>query len=322
MPRRRGRRPPRSRGRRRPRAASRRAAASAGRRDRRAARPDRGRRGLRRSSLAVPSRRVRTPLAPPERRRGAFTTTRFLRSSAGIEAIERTPSTTGPSCRSISSRLPKRPSASSKTRIAPELSASSKLDARFCSVSAMYFETTSAGPTMATRASRRVASSFSSSLISRDRYAAAGRLLRRPQPRRPDRRRRGTTSRSCRRSRGAENDYEVFYADVDSLIMGARTWTSWSRTAPVAVTDRRHRRRGSSRQARRGVAPALTQMEPSARRSRSSPGDLSRARGEPIGRAIRAGNATWLVGGGDLRRAAARGRPRSTTDPARRSAPR
>ena len=23
---------------------------------------------------------------------------------------------------------------------------------------------------------------------------------------------------------GAENDYEVFYADVDSLIMGARTW--------------------------------------------------------------------------------------------------
>jgi dihydrofolate reductase len=24
--------------------------------------------------------------------------------------------------------------------------------------------------------------------------------------------------------KGAENDYEVFYADVDSLIMGARTW--------------------------------------------------------------------------------------------------
>ena len=41
---------------------------------------------------------------------------------------------------------------------------------------------------------------------------------------------------------GAENDYEVFYADVDSLIMGARTWASWSRTAPGRT---RASRRGS-----------------------------------------------------------------------------
>ena len=64
------------------------------------------------------SRSARTRALPFEtyerhdlRRRGAFTTTRFLRISAGIEAIERTPSTTGPSCRSISSRRPKRSSA-------------------------------------------------------------------------------------------------------------------------------------------------------------------------------------------------------------------
>jgi dihydrofolate reductase len=83
-------------------------------------------------------------------------------------------------------------------------------------------ETTSAGPTIATRVSRRVASSFSSSPIfgivcgvltyyaalSLDgRIAGAGHDLA-----------------FLKTLTGAENDYEVFYADVDSLIMGARTW--------------------------------------------------------------------------------------------------
>ena len=94
--------------------------------------------------------------------------------------------------------------------------------ARFFSVSAMYFETTSAGPTTATRASRRVASSFSSSLISGivcgviTYYAALsldGRIA-------GD----GHDLSFLKTFTGAENDYEVFFADVDSLIMGARTW--------------------------------------------------------------------------------------------------
>ena len=124
-----------------------------------------------------------------QRGRGALTTTRCLRSSAGIDAIERTPSTTGPSCRSISSRLPKRSSLSSKKRIVPPRSAASKLDARFFSVSPMYFETTSC---RADDGDAHVAAGREQllQLVHLWDRMARGHLLRRPQPRRPDRGRR------------------------------------------------------------------------------------------------------------------------------------
>ena len=91
----------------------------------------------------------------------------------------------------------RRSSPSSKKRTAPPRSAASKLDARFFSVSAMYFETASWRPTMATRTSRRVASSFSSSFIS----GIVGRVVTYYAALSLDgRMATSTTSRSCRRS--------------------------------------------------------------------------------------------------------------------------
>lgn len=86
---------------------------------------------------------------------------------------------------------------------------------------------------------------------------------------------------------GAENDYETFYADVDSLIMGARTWDfmvrhgSWPyRDKPTwVVTHAAH------------VTPFDgAVVEPFA----GELAELVRLLGE------RGLERTWLVGGGDL----------------------
>ena len=57
------------------------------------------------------------------------------------------------------------------------------------------------------------------------------------------------------------NDYEVFYADVDSLIMGARTWDFMVEPRLVAVRRQadldRHARGGAGRDPGRGAGRAV-----------------------------------------------------------------
>ncbi len=87
---------------------------------------------------------------------------------------------------------------------------------------------------------------------------------------------------------GAENDYEVFYAGVDSLIMGARTWEfmvahgSWPYTGkPTWIVTHA------------GELAPLEGADP-VERFAGDLGELVRLIGE------RGLEHTWLVGGGDL----------------------
>ena len=88
--------------------------------------------------------------------------------------------------------------------------------------------------------------------------------------------------------KGAENDYEVFYADVDSLILGARTWDfmvdhgSWPYAGkPTWIVTHAEQL---------AELPSAEPVEPFA-------GDLA-----ALVRLIdeRGLKRTWLVGGGDL----------------------
>ena len=88
---------------------------------------------------------------------------------------------------------------------------------------------------------------------------------------------------------GAENDYEVFYAGVDSLIMGARTWDfmvahgSWPYAGkPTWIVTHA------------GELAPLEGAEPVERWSSGDLAELVRLIGE------RGHRRTWLVGGGDL----------------------
>ena len=87
---------------------------------------------------------------------------------------------------------------------------------------------------------------------------------------------------------GAENDYEVFYADVDSLLMGARTWDfmvahgSWPYTGkPTWVVTHAEKL---------AEIPGAEPVE----RFAGDLAELARLIGE------RGYRRTWLVGGGDL----------------------
>ena len=87
---------------------------------------------------------------------------------------------------------------------------------------------------------------------------------------------------------GAENDYEVFYADVDSLIMGARTWDfmvahgSWPYAGkPTWIVTH---------------AEELAEL-PGAEPLEIFAGDLAELVRQIEARGLK---RTWLVGGGDL----------------------